>query len=207
MKPALIFAALLVAVLNGLLIGVAAVEYHIYFASAALAISLVIVALSFAARTGAPAEPAAAPQPIAPPPAPSAPVQDDKLADRYLITLLGLFQEKGRLVDFLMEDVTSYDDAQVGAVGRVVHQGCREVLREYFRITPVAQGAEGSAVTVPAGFAPDEYRLVGKVAGEAPFTGTLVHKGWKTEAVKLPRPLSADATRLPAIAPAEVELK
>lgn len=206
MKPALIFAALLVAVLNGLIIALA-VEYHIYIATAALVLSLIVVALSLAARAGTPAEPAAAPQPIAPPPAPVAPVQDDKLADRSLITLLGLFQEKGRMVDFLMEDITAYDDAQVGAVGRVVHQGCREVLREYFRITPVAQGTEGSPVTVPAGFAPDEYRLVGKIAGEAPFTGTLVHQGWKTASVKLPRPLSADPTRLPAIAPAEVELK
>jgi hypothetical protein len=47
--------------------------------------------------------------------------------------------------------------------------------------------------------------LVGKLTGEAPFTGTLVHKGWKTDFVKLPR--IAAKERLPAIAPAEVELK
>ena len=53
---------------------------------------------------------------------------------------------------------------------------------------------------------PDEYRLVGRISGEAPFKGTLVHHGWKTEWVKLPRLISTSADRLPAIAPAEVEL-
>jgi hypothetical protein len=80
------------------------------------------------------------------------------------------------------------------------------VLREYFKITPVSDAAEGSRVTVPAGYAADEYRLLGKISGEPPFSGTLVHKGWKTESVKLPRIVKAGA-RLPCIAPAEVELK
>jgi hypothetical protein len=31
-------------------------------------------------------------------------------------------------VDFLMEDVTTYDDAQVGAAARVVHEGCQSAL-------------------------------------------------------------------------------
>ena len=84
---------------------------------------------------------------------------------------------------------------------------CREVLRDHFKITPVSDAAEGSRVTVPAGYAPDEYRLLGKISGEPPFTGTLIHKGWKTEFVKLPRIIKADARRLPGIAPAEVELK
>ena len=33
----------------------------------------------------------------------------------------------------------------------------------------------------------DEYRLMGKISGEPPFKGVLLHKGWKTESVKLPR--------------------
>ena len=28
---------------------------------------------------------------------------------------------------------------------------------------------------------------VGKISGEAPFTGTLIHHGWRVEWVKLPR--------------------
>jgi hypothetical protein len=57
---------------------------------------------------------------------------------------------------------------------------------------------------VPAGYAADQYRLIGKLGGDPPFTGKLVHKGWKTEYVKLPRITKTD--RLPAIAPAEVEI-
>ena len=67
--------------------------------------------------------------------------------------------------------------------------------------------SEGSKVTVPAGYAPDECRLVGKIRGEAPFSGVLVHHGWRTESVKLPRLLRTGDDRLPTIAPSEIELK
>ena len=60
---------------------------------------------------------------------------------------------------------------------------------------------------VPAGYSADEYRLVGKIAGSAPFSGVLVHRGWKTDMVKLPQLLRSVADQLPAIAPAEVEVK
>jgi hypothetical protein len=62
-------------------------------------------------------------------------------------------------------------------------------------------------VTVAPGYAADEYRLIGKISGSAPFSGRLVHRGWRTDTVKLPRAAGAAAGRLPAIAPAEVELK
>ena len=105
-----------------------------------------------------------------------------------------------------MEDLTSYEDAQVAAAARIVHQGCRQVLQEHFKITAVSQAEEGSQVTVPTGYAADEYRLVGKVSGNPPFTGKLIHKGWKTESVTLPRIVKLDEKRLPSIAPAEDEL-
>ena len=35
----------------------------------------------------------------------------------------------------------------------------------------------------------------------------LVHHGWKTDAVNLPRVLRSSTNRLPTIAPAEVEVK
>ena len=99
------------------------------------------------------------------------------------------------------------DPAQVGAAARVVHAGCKGVLQEYFRISPVRTEPEGSTVHVPAGYSTDEYRLVGKITGSAPFSGILVHRGWKTNMVKLPQLLRGAADRLPAIAPAEVEVK
>jgi hypothetical protein len=80
-------------------------------------------------------------------------------------------------------------------------------LHEHFKVTPISEAEEGSRITVPAGYAADEYRLTGQISGEPPFTGTLLHKGWKTESVKLPRILKTSEKRLPSIAPAQVELK
>jgi hypothetical protein len=111
------------------------------------------------------------------------------------------------LVDFLMDDINAHDDAQVGAAARVVHAGCKAALEEHFRIRPLREESEGSKVRVAAGYSADEYRLLGKISGPAPFSGVLVHHGWKTDTVKLPRILRGSTDRLPAIAPAEVELK
>ena len=83
----------------------------------------------------------------------------------------------------------------------------RSVLLEHFSIHPLRTEDEGSTVQVSAGYAADEYRLVGKIAGQAPFSGVLVHRGWKTDMVKLPQLLPSAPGHLPAIAPAEVELK
>jgi hypothetical protein len=106
-----------------------------------------------------------------------------------------------------MDDINAYGDAQVGAAARVVHAGCKAALLEHFRISPVRTESEGATVQVAAGYLPDEYRLLGKISGPAPFSGVLVHHGWKTDMVNLPRILRSSADRLPAIAPAEVELK
>ncbi len=126
-------------------------------------------------------------------------------SDADVVNFLSILQEKGRLVDFLMDDITGYSDAQVGAAGRVLHEGCRGVLMEHVGIRPIREEGEGSRVTVPVHHAPDDYRLVGRIMGEAPFRGTLIHHGWRAEWVKLPR-LVRNADRLPTIAPAEVEI-
>ena len=128
-------------------------------------------------------------------------------AEAEIVSFLAMLQERGRLVDFRMDDITAYGDAQVGAAARVVHNGCKAALREHFKIGPIREESEGSSVTVTAGFAADEYRFVGKISGEPPFSGTLVHCGWKTQSVKLPRVIAVGGNRLPTIAPAEVELK
>lgn len=201
MKYCLLICAVIVAALNGLLLLPAMREHTTSLAAGALALALLTAVLAL--LTGAKTAPQLPPVPAAvPPPAPAA-----NQAEAEIVAFFALLQEKGRFVDFLMDDVTAYDDAQVGAAARVVHQGCREVLREHFKITPVSEASEGSRVTVPVGYAPDEYRLLGKISGEPPFSGTLIHKGWKTEFVKLPRIIKTDARRLPGIAPAEVELK
>ena len=207
-KPYLPISAVVLVVLNGLLLVPGASTYTVPIAIAALLVAILMFVLSFAGRskansTSAPGPvaagvPSPAPLTVAPPP-PAAGQAEGEIA-----AFLALLQEKGRLVDFLMEDVTTYDDAQVGAAARVIHQGCKEVLAEHFSITPVSGAEEGSRVTVPAGYAADEYRLIGKISGNPPFSGKLIHKGWRTEYVKLPRTAKSD--HLPTIAPAEVEL-
>lgn len=163
---------------------------------AVLLLIAVFVDRSKAASTAAPVKVA----PVA-----AAPLANQ--ADSEVVNFVAILQERGRFVDFLMDDIKGYSDAQVGAAGRVLHEGCKAVLLEHFGIRPMRDEGEGSKVTVPTGYAPDDYRLVGKISGEAPFTGTLIHHGWRVEWVKLPRLLRASADRLPAIAPAEVELR
>jgi hypothetical protein len=206
MKSPITSGAILLVIVNGLLLIPASAGHTILIAALALALALFVLWSSLAsgksrAEPVVSAPPATStPLPVSiPPPAPTT-----HQAESEIVAFFGLLQEKGRLVDFLMEDVTSYEDAEVGAAARVIHQGCRQVLQEYFQISPISEAQEGSQVTVPAGYSPDQYRLVGKLTGEPPFTGTLLHKGWKTDFVKLPRVVKME--RLPAIAPAEIEL-
>jgi Domain of unknown function (DUF2760) len=201
-KPYLSVVAVLLIVLNALLLIPATSAYTVPVALLGLLLALFVLILSFRAGPKA-----ASPSIAAPPPAPATlppPVTATNQAETEIVAFFALLQDKGRLVDFLMEDLTAFDDARVGAAARVVHQGCGEVLKEYFKITSVSEAEEGSQVVVPAGHAADQYRMIGKLGGNPPFTGKLVHKGWKTEYVKLPRSTKTD--RLPAIAPAEVEI-
>ncbi len=198
--------AILLVILNALLLvpGTGNQTGLIVTLSIAVAAVILVVALtgsksSSPIQAAATAVPAAAPVPIPPP------VAAGNQAEAEIVAFFGLLQEKGRLVDFLMEDITSYQDSEVGAAARVIHQGCRQVLQEYFQVSAISEAQEGTQVTVPVGYSADQYRLVGKLTGEPPFTGTLIHKGWKTGFVKLPRIVAKE--RLPAIAPAEVELK
>lgn len=120
------------------------------------------------------------------------------------LQLLGLMQREARFVDFIQEDVAPYTDAEIGAAARVVHEGCRKVLGEHFDIAPVRTEAEGSRITLPAGFDAGAVRLTGHVVGQAPFTGTLGHRGWQVTAVRLPQLTDTQAAKV--IAQAEVEL-
>lgn len=119
------------------------------------------------------------------------------------LQLLALFQRKGRLVDFLQEDLSLYDDAQIGAAVRGVHQGCKTVLSDHVTLRPVLDAEEGSVVTVSRGFDPAEIQLTGDVRGEPPFRGTLRHRGWRIERIDLPMKTSVEHA---VLAPAEVEI-
>jgi hypothetical protein len=118
--------------------------------------------------------------------------------------LLGLLQREGRLVDFLHENIQSYSDQEVGAAARVVHHGCQRVLNEYLTITPVRDEPEGSRITLQRGFDASAIRPTGQVVGEPPFTGTLLHRGWRVTETRLPQLTSTHDLRI--LAAAEVEL-
>ncbi len=193
-------AAVLLVLLNAALLVPAAANYSQFLVVASI---LTAVALLIALLTS---KSTPAPQPAvaeAVKPLPAAIPQNQSQAE--VVALLGIFQEKGRFIDFLMEDIAPHSDAEVGMVARTVHQGCKAALNDHFHIEPISPAGEGASVTVPVGYAADEFRLVGNLAGEAPFTGKLVHQGWRTTSVKLPRILKAD--RLPPIAPAQVEIQ
>jgi hypothetical protein len=120
------------------------------------------------------------------------------------LALLALLQREGRLVDFLRESLDSYQDADIGAAVRDIHRGCKKVIEEHFVLEAVMPGEEDTRVKVPAGFDPGEVRLIGKVSGEPPFTGTLRHHGWRVTEVKLPTLTEGVDRRV--LAPAEVEI-
>nr|WP_175800683.1 DUF2760 domain-containing protein [Burkholderia anthina] len=147
-----------------------------------------------------------APAPVAPAPA-AAPAPAPELREaspQAALQLLGLLQRDARFIDFVEEDIAGYGDADIGAAARLVHDGCRAALREHFTIVPVRDEAEGSRVTLPAGFDATAVRVTGNVVGAAPFTGTVSHRGWRVADVRLPKLTgSHDAA---VIAPAEVEL-
>jgi len=121
------------------------------------------------------------------------------------LQLLALFQREGRFVDFLEEDVTSFPDADVGAAARVVHEGCRKALRAHGKLVAVRKEDEGARVTVEETETKSgAVKLTGNVAGSAPFSGALRHRGWRVEGLHLPE--AAEGHDAKVIAPAEVEL-
>lgn len=145
---------------------------------------------------------APAPQPPAPAPSPAALAE---VANSGAVQMLAILQRKGRLIDFLQEDIRPYADAQIGAAVRNVHEGCREALAEYVQLEPIYTEAEGSKVSVRDGFDARSIRLVGNVSGQPPFQGTLRHRGWRVARIRLPERVgnAADET---VVATAEVEV-
>ena len=71
-------------------------------------------------------------------------------------------------------------------------------------LEPVRSEEEGARVTLPKGFDAQAIRLTGNVVGEAPFTGTLQHGGWRATRIELPS--LTEEHDVHVVAPAEVEL-
>jgi hypothetical protein len=149
--------------------------------------------------------------PAVQPPPPVAPPKAAKLEPTQTgeaLILLSLLQEKGRFLDYVTEDITAFNDTQVAAASRVVHQGCSAVIKECLALSPTHEGQEGDRITLDKSSDPNRYRLLGKVPQEPPYQGIVVHRGWQTTKLALPRfTRPVDPTGPNVITPMDVEVR
>lgn len=120
------------------------------------------------------------------------------------LQLLQLLQQEARFIDFVQESIDGYSDADVGAAARQIHSGCSQVVKQYFTLDVVNSAPENSRVEILGDYDPKAVKLEGRVQGEGPYTGTLIHPGWKVTDTRLPKVSSTQGLNI--LAPAEVEV-
>ena len=128
---------------------------------------------------------------------------DTAKAEPTAAQMLAVLQRDGRLIDFLMEEIAPYSDAQIGAAVRNVHAGCRDAVRRYLTLEPVLGSEEGARITIEPGTNAARVKVLGNVAGQPPFHAVVRHRGWMLNRTELP---SLPSTAPSVIAPAEVEV-
>jgi hypothetical protein len=170
----------------------------------------ILVDSRFAARVAAARVPPPSPPdvPSLPPPEAAAqPPPEPTFSEAPVeaaLQLLGVLQREGRLIDFLEQDVSTFDDAAIGAAARVVHDGCRRALRAHATIVPVRNESEGASVDIEEGFDLASVKFTGNVGDGGPRRGVLRHRGWRSESLKLPKTVGPHDPSI--LAPAEIEL-
>ncbi|MDR1958793.1 MAG: DUF2760 domain-containing protein [Planctomycetaceae bacterium] len=120
------------------------------------------------------------------------------------ITLLAALQREARLIDFCQENLDSYEDVQVGAAARAVHDQCAAVLERFFHIVPLRKEPEQSIVEVTQ-FDAAVVQLTGNIQEKPPWRGQLTHHGWKAVKCELPAWNGTKESAM-VLAPAEVEV-
>lgn len=125
--------------------------------------------------------------------------------DASHLRLLKMFQQSGRLIDFFKEDIKDFNDAEIGAAARQIHEECRRNLEEYVTIRPIMEQNEGETLHIPKDYDVGAIKLVGQAKGQGPYTGVLIHKGWKAHKRSLPKQLTDQSIDI--IQPAEVEIR
>lgn len=138
-------------------------------------------------------------------PEPKRPVAPPAPARSEALTLLATLQREARFVDFIKEPLGGYSDAQIGAAARDVHRDCGAVLDRMFSLRPILSQQEGDEVEVPAGLDAGRFRLTGKVTGQPPLRGRMVHHGWEAGRCDLPV-WSGTHAAAGVVSPVEVEL-
>jgi hypothetical protein len=135
-----------------------------------------------------------------------APVEPPKASDGAL-QILQILQRDSRLIDFLMEDIASYSDDQIGAAVRNLHADCKASITRHLTLAPVLDAVEGTFQKLDAAKAPDPNRI--KLIGSVPASGKvpggiLRHRGWVASSVSLPPIGKQDVS---VLAPAELEVE
>jgi hypothetical protein len=198
--------------------------WHVYLASAVAVLALILITVLLAMmvsmirckKKSAISHAKPAPEPevkivekivevekVVQAPAPEPVVLKEATPDAAL-QLLGLLQKEARFIDFIKEDIASFSDSDIGVAARVVHEGCNKAINEHFTLAAIRNEQEGSKITLPESFDAATVRLTGNIVGTAPFTGTLVHKGWQVTNIRLPKLTLGHNAAI--VAPAEVEL-
>jgi len=125
------------------------------------------------------------------------------------VVFLSLLQEKGRLIDFIMRDIATFSDEEVGRVARFVHQGVNNVFRDCILVEPLTLALEGDPIVLEKGYDPVAFALLkdGSVADQCtadqctadqrtadqltaegpPYSGKVVHRGWKIKSMNIPK--------------------
>ena len=129
---------------------------------------------------------------------------DQERRRRVFLHLLSVLQREGRLLDFFDEDLTLYEDEEIGAAVRSIQEDCKKTIAKYLALKPVIDKAEGDEIVVEQGFDPDAIKLTGNVTGNPPFKGVLRHRGWKAGKREIPK--LSDVLDAAIIVPAEVEI-
>jgi|GEM_PF-4862033 len=128
--------------------------------------------------------------------------------DAAVLSFLRILQEKSRLLDFALTDITKLPDTQVGAASRVVHQGLRGILQDSFEIKPIAGEQEGQPLVLAEDFDSTRYRILQQSASAQKPQGVILHRGWEVKKMNLPRTLRRPGEALPSVlAPVEIEAR
>lgn len=133
-------------------------------------------------------------------PATIAPVRSDA------ISLIAALQREARLLDIVTEPLDGYSDAQIGAAAKEVLRDTGDVLQRMFGLEPLTELADGADLKTPEKFDAAQYRLTGNVSGDAPFSGTVAHHGWKATKCDVPQ-WTGEKSNAMIIAPIELEIK
>ncbi len=123
---------------------------------------------------------------------------------RMFLHLMSVLQREGRLLDFFSENLDDYEDDQIGAAVRSIHDNCGKTMKKYLTYKPVVNAEEEDEYAVQPGFDPGAIKLTGNVTGEPPFKGVVRHRGWMASKMELPT--LSEGRNPDIISPAEIEI-